>query len=144
MNKEKQLLYKWTPPCEHALTSGFIWPLGPKHFPASTWLLLQTCPSLNVYKRGKSPPFFLSTLPLTKKGKKKKLDPMIHSFSFSVLHQDVSHTKMDPVFHSVINQVQSLWVSLHFPALGNRVITKKQETSRFLSPNYHCMTVKWV
>lgn len=79
-----------------------------------------------------------------RKKKKKKLDPMIHSFSFSVLHQDVSHTKMDPVFHSVINQVQSLWVSLHFPALGNRVITKKQETSRFLSPNYHCMTVKWV
>lgn len=26
LNKEKQLLYKWTPPCEHALTSGFIWP----------------------------------------------------------------------------------------------------------------------
>lgn len=63
------------------LTSGFIWPLGPEHFPVSPWILLQTCPSLNVEKRGESPPFFLSKLPLTNK----KLDPMIHSFSASVI-----------------------------------------------------------
>lgn len=54
--KEKQLLYKWTPPREHVLTSGFIWPLGPGHFPVSSLPLLQIYPFLNI--QDKSPCFF--------------------------------------------------------------------------------------
>lgn len=78
--KEKQLLYEWTPPCEHALTSGFIWPLGPEHYPVSLWLFLQTCP-LNVQKRGKVH-LFSSPLPLANKKTPRAHDSLIFRISY--------------------------------------------------------------
>lgn len=87
--------------------------------------------SLQKYRsRTKSPPFFLSILPLTNKktGSHGSFILNISYFLFSI--------KSSPTLKCI--RFLILWT------LGNWVITKKQETSSFLSPNYHCMIVNWV
>lgn len=100
-SRKNQLLYKRAPPCKHVPTSGFIWPVHPDSYHVAPWLFLQTCPPLNVQKRGKSP------LPHpTNKQKKEDWSPwFIHSQRqfFSDLWQSLSHAWTHPVFHFVPN-----------------------------------------
>lgn len=142
LNKEKQLLYKWTPPCEHVLTSGIIWPLDPEHFPVSTWLLLQTRPSHLECTEVEQESTFL---PLYTPSDKQTGSH--HSFSTSAIFCSQSSSlprSNRPCFSFCDKSSTRIVVFSALSRTGKQGDNKKQETSSFLNPNYHCMIVSWL
>lgn len=77
----------------------------------------------------------------------KELDPMIHSVSASLIFCSPSSSlpRSDGSCFSFCDKSSAIVVGFSvLSRTGKQGDNKKQETSSFLSPNYHCMIVNWV